>query len=90
MPGSLASLAFIFDRLGHHEPAATISGFAANPYALATVPEIHTAISHLRDVLGDDGYESFARTGAAMTNAAMATYAFDQIERARAQLLRAD
>lgn len=31
-------------------------------------------------------YESFARAGENMTNAAMATYAFEQIERARAAL----
>jgi len=37
-------------------------------------------------VLGDETYESFARTGAAMTNAAMATYAFGHIDQARAEL----
>ena len=49
-------------------------------------PEINTAITHLREVLGDKGYESLARAGENMTNAAMATYAFEQIDRARAQL----
>jgi hypothetical protein len=33
-------------------------------------------------------HESFARTGESMTAAEMATYAFDQIERARTQLPR--
>jgi hypothetical protein len=41
----------------------------------------------LREVLGDEAYESFARAGENMTNAAMATYAFDQIDRARVELL---
>jgi len=86
MSGPLASLAFIFDRLGHHEPAATISGFAATPYTRAVVPEITTTISHLRDVLGDQTYESLARKGETMTTAAMVTYAFDQIDQARIKL----
>ena len=46
--------------------------------------------AHLCDVLGDDTYESLARAGATMTTATMATYAFDQIDQARAQLLGAD
>jgi hypothetical protein len=83
----LAILAALFNRLGHHEPAATISEFAATPLARAAVPEISTTITHLRDVLGDEVYESFARAGLNMTNAAMATYAFDQIDRARAELV---
>ena len=48
--------------------------------------EITTAITHLRDVLGDQTYESLARKGEAMTTAAMATYAYDQIDQARAVL----
>jgi hypothetical protein len=44
------------------------------------------AIDHLRDVLGDQAYESLAREGATMTTAAMTTYAYDQIDRARAEL----
>ncbi len=83
---SLAVLAFIFDRLGHHEPAATISGVAATPYARTAVPEINTAITHLRDVLGDQTYESLARKGETMTTAAMVTYAYDQIDQARTEL----
>ena len=51
-----------------------------------SVPEINTAIAHLRDVLGDQTYESLARKGETMTTAAMATYAYDQIDQARAEL----
>jgi hypothetical protein len=40
----------------------------------------------LAKVLGDEAYESFARKGEAMTTAAMATYAYDQIDQARAAL----
>ena len=82
----LAILAVLFDRLGRYEPAATIAGFALSPFAAAAVPEITTAITHLRDVLGEATYESLARKGETMTTAAMATYAYDQIDQARAEL----
>ncbi|MDT5244125.1 MAG: hypothetical protein QOD36_1501 [Mycobacterium sp.] len=79
----LAILAEVFDRLGHHEPAVTISAFATTPLTRASVPEINTIISHLREALGDDVYEALARTGETMTSAEMATYALEQIDRAR-------
>ncbi len=82
----LASLAALFDRLGRYEPAATIAGFALSPIATAGVPEITTAITHLREVLGEATYESLARKGETMTTAAMATYAYDQIDQARTEL----
>ncbi|HEX3287666.1 MAG TPA: hypothetical protein VHT50_24130 [Mycobacterium sp.] len=50
------------------------------------MPEIGTAIAHLRDVLGDESYESLAHKGKAMTTAEMVTYAYDQIDQARAEL----
>ena len=81
----LAIHAALFDRLGRHEPAATIAGFGVNPM-IATVPEISTAIAHLREVLGDPAYESLARDGEKITTATMATYAYDQIDQARAEL----
>ncbi len=67
----LAVLAVLFDRLGRYEPAATITGFALSPFTVATVPEINTAIIHLREVLGDPVYESLARKGETMTTAEM-------------------
>jgi tetratricopeptide (TPR) repeat protein len=83
----VAILATLLNRLGRYEPAATIGGFAAvNPMAAATLPELGTAITHLREVLGDQTYESLARKGAAMTTAAIATYAYDQIDQARTEL----
>ena len=82
----LAVLAVLFDRLGRYEPAATIAGFALSPFSAAAVPEITTAITHLRDVLGEATYESLARKGETMTTAAMVTYAYDQIDQARAEL----
>ena len=86
MRSALAVLAVFLDRLGRHEPAATIAGFAFNPLTAARFPNIATAITHLRDVLGDQTYESLARKGETMTTAAMVTYAYDQIDQARAEL----
>ena len=82
----LAALAALFDRLGRHESAATIAGFALSPLTALAIPELNTAIAHLRDVLGDQTYESLARKGETMTTAAMVTYAYDQIDQARAEL----
>ena len=82
----LAILAVVLDRLGHHEAAATIDGFALSPLTTLSFPEINTAIAHLRDVLGDQTYESLAHEGETMTTTAMATYAYDQIDQARTEL----
>jgi predicted ATPase len=83
---SLATLAVLLERLGRIEPAATIAGFAFSPLAAAAVPQLTTTITHLRDVLGDQTYESLARKGETMTTAEVATYAYDQIDQARAEL----
>ncbi len=82
----LAVLAAFLDRLGRSEPAATIAGYAFSPITKAWIPEINTAIAHLREVLGEQKHESLARNGAMMTTTAMATYAYDQIDQARAEL----
>ena len=82
----LAVLATLFDQLGRHEPAATLSRFATTPFIRRGFPELDTAITHLRDVLGDQAYESLARKGEMMTTAALANYAYDQIDQARAEL----
>ena len=82
----LAVLAALLDRLGRDEPAATIAGFAFSTLTTAWIPEFGAAIAHLRDVLGDQTYESLARKGEAMTTAAMVTYAYDQIDQARTKL----
>jgi tetratricopeptide (TPR) repeat protein len=82
----LAALVAHLDRIGRNEPAATIAGYAFNPITRAWIPEINAAVTHLRGVLGDQTYESLARKGETMTTAAMATYAYDQIDQARAEL----
>jgi hypothetical protein len=84
--GPLAMVATLMDRLGHYEPAATIGGFAAIPIVRLSFPEVDSVITHLREVLGDERYESLARAGGSMTNAQMATYTFEHIDQARAEL----
>jgi hypothetical protein len=84
--GSMGMLAVLLDRCGRYEAAAKVSALAAAPIAQATFPEITTAIAHLREVLGAKRYDSLAQAGANMTNAAMASYALEQIELARATL----
>jgi predicted ATPase len=85
MRSPLAVLAAVLDRIGGYEPAATIAGFAFNPIT-ATLSEFSAAIAHLREVLGEQTYESLAHTGKTMTIAEMATYAYDQIDQARTEL----
>jgi predicted ATPase len=86
MRAPLAELAVLLDRLGRNEPAATITGFALSRFTALTIPKITTVIAHLHDVLGEETYESLARKGETMTIAAMATYAYDQIDQARTEL----
>ena len=76
----------VLDRLGRYEAAATVAGSAVDRSPAGAFPEIVTAIAHLREVLGDQTYESLARKGETMTTAAMVTYAYDQIDQARAEL----
>jgi predicted ATPase len=84
--GPLATLAVFLHGLGRLEPAATIAGFALSPFTASIFPQLSTAIAHLREVLGDQTYGSLARKGETMTTAAMATYAYGQIDQARTEL----
>lgn len=80
---SLAILARALDKLGYYEPAAAVSACATNAWTRTANPEIITTVAHLREVLGEQAYASLAEAGGRMTDAAMAAYALDQIERAR-------
>jgi predicted ATPase len=86
MRAPMAILAAVLDRMGRYEPAAIIAGFASTPFAVTIAPELLTARAHLRTALGDQAYESLARTGETMTTADIVTYAYDQIDQARAEL----
>jgi predicted ATPase/class 3 adenylate cyclase len=82
----LTNLAIFLDRVGHYESAAIIAGSAFSPLTATSFPRINTTIAHLRNVLGDPTYESFARKGEAMTTAAIVAYAYDRIDQARTEL----
>ena len=83
---SAASLRpFAAARASSPQPAI-IAGFALSPLTSTALPEFKTAGAHLREVLGEATYESLARTGEVMTTAPMVTYAYDQIDQARAAL----
>ena len=84
--GPVGILVAFLDELGQYEQAATISGFSGSAIPLIYNPQIGSAHAHLREVLGDEHYESLSGVGAGMTNAAMAAYALEQIDQARAQL----
>jgi predicted ATPase len=87
--GALGVVAALLDRLGRHEAAATIAGFASlRPGIDSVYPQITATIAHLRDVLGDQAYESLAREGMSMTTSAVVTYTYDQIGQARAVIER--
>jgi predicted ATPase/class 3 adenylate cyclase len=83
LPQPMAVLAHYFDRIEQYEVAATLSGFATTSFATNYFPETEVAITHMREVLGEETYASLAGRGAATTNAAMAKYALEQIDRAR-------
>src|SRR5262249_5854430 len=80
------NLAILLDRLERYESAATITGFAFSPLTAASFPKINSVIAHLREVLGDQTYDSLDRKGAGMGAAAITRYAYDQIDQARAEL----
>jgi hypothetical protein len=84
--GPLAMLSAFLDRLQRFEGAATIAGSLRDAVSLASVPELAATIAHLREMLGDQAYESFARSGEAMSTAVIVAYAYDQIDQARAEL----
>jgi hypothetical protein len=84
----LTILAAVFDRLGLHDQAAIIAGFAATEMARAGYPHVNATLAHLREVLGEQTFESLTRQGESMTTAEVVTYAYDQIDQARTELER--
>ena len=51
-------------------------------------PKLADTIAHSRENLGESAYESLAREAATLTPSAVATYAYEQIDQARAELGR--
>ena len=83
LPVPLAVLVVLLDRLGRYEPASTISGFAATSYTRSSLPKVAQVVTHLREVLGDEAYQSLAAKGQRMTAPAIVAYALEQIDQAR-------
>jgi hypothetical protein len=83
---ALAALTALLDRLEHHDAAATIAGFTDTAFNRSAYSELTVATAHLREILGDERYESLTRTGEQMTTAEVVAFAFDQIDRLREQL----
>lgn len=81
-----AELAVLLGRLGRHEQAALVAGFALSPLTSVGFPELQTVTAHLRAVLGEQTYETLASQGESMTIAAAATYAYQAIQEARTEL----
>lgn len=83
----LANLAKLLEKLGQPKPAATLAGFAVlSQMTLALYPELTELIIRLREALGHRSFELLAEKGATMPLTAMAAYAYEQIDHARAQL----
>ncbi|OBK74704.1 adenylate/guanylate cyclase domain-containing protein [Mycobacterium sp. 1274761.0] len=87
--GPLSMIAVLLARFESYEAAATIMGCGDMRSSRLVFPEVDSAVVHLREVLGDQTYESLTRRGAAMTTPVMVAYAFDQIERLRTALEQA-
>ena len=83
LPVPLAVLVVLLDRLGRYESASTISGFAATSYTRSSFPKVAQVVTHLREVLGDEAYQSLAAKGQRMTAPAIVAYALEQIDQAR-------
>jgi hypothetical protein len=88
MRSPVAALALLFDRLGFHESAATMIAFGTDPLALTANPDVGAVTPHLREVLGGEVYEALAAAGQKMTNATMAAYVLEQIDRVHSELRR--
>lgn len=66
------------DGLGYHDAAATLSDFAVDSFVLFTIPAVRSTEARLREILGDESYESLTRNGKSMSIAAIAAYAPSQ------------
>lgn len=86
MATALGIAAIVFDGLGRYDAAAVAAGFGEIPLNAAAMPELGTAISHLRDVLGNTTYEMLAQRGKTMTLREIAAFANEHIDQIRGEL----
>jgi tetratricopeptide (TPR) repeat protein len=76
----MASLVVLFDRFDRWDVAATMRGTLDSALqADALIQDLPGAIAHLREVLGEETYESHYRHGPAMNVQQAANYAEEQI-----------
>ncbi len=83
---SLAILSTVLNDAGQRDTAATILGFAANPFILASIPETGATIDDLRSALGFDRFETLRIRGEAMTVPDIVAFADHEIADLRAGL----
>jgi hypothetical protein len=62
----LASLAMSFDHIHRPEPAAVLSGAGANYATIHTAVDLPGTVAHLRAILGEEVFEEYAASGAAI------------------------
>jgi hypothetical protein len=74
------------DRIGRHEPAAVIAGYAADPLTHSVYPELAATVDRLRGLLGDSRYAILTGQGQTMTAADAVRYTLTEIELARGGL----
>ena len=76
----MGSLVVLFDQLERWDEAATMRGTLDSALqADALIQDLPEAIAHLREVLGDDVYESHYHHGAAMNVHQATDYAYEQV-----------
>lgn len=83
---SLAILSTVFNNVGKRDSAATILGFATNPFTLASIPETSATISELRTNLGPSRFESLWLSGEAMKVPDIVEFAERETASLRAEL----
>lgn len=86
MTSPLVIMAELFSRLGYHECAARLCGFSTNPWTLGVNPQLQVAVERLTGALGAERFEALAAAGRATSPGAMAAYALEQLDLARAEL----
>jgi predicted ATPase len=72
------------------EPAATLAGFATNPFTLATQPPFIAALEQLHQTLGDSDFHRLGQGGRSKPPHEIVAFALQAIEQARTILNQTD
>jgi hypothetical protein len=87
---ALAHLAVCFERIDQPDVAATLYGASTHQAMGLLVVFLPAVIDHLRAALGDNAFDQYAATGAAMDLGEAVDYARHHIELARRQAANPD